>query len=277
MAIITISRPYGSGGTLFAHELAKKLNYTYIDKNYCSVIGDEVKHCLTYFGQEEEEAPELISRITELMSNKSFYKINLYLTIYSLALKNNIIFVGRGSNIILEGIPNVLSLQIVGNIEDRIKAIAEVKNLSYDDALKLINKMDNEKKKFIEYYFDKNIFDPTLYHFVINLSHVPIQNAVEIIETYVNKYLTEEDFKKSQRILNNKLIEKKAEVICFGLKMTQNTKVNFNMQDDGTLIVKGIVSSENEKNKLINALKSIEGVKNIQDNLKIGILSRMIY
>ncbi|MCX7771076.1 MAG: cytidylate kinase family protein [Proteobacteria bacterium] len=277
MAIITISRPYGSGGTLFAHELANKLNYTYIDKNYCSIVGDEVKHCLTYFGQEEEESPELIARITELMSNKSFYKINLYLTIYSLALKNNVIFVGRGSNIILDGIPNVLSLQIVGNIEDRVKAISEVKNLSYDDALKLINKMDNEKKKFIEYYFDKNIFDPTLYHFVINLSHIPLKNAVETIETYVNKYFTETDFENSQRILKNRLIEKKAEVIVFGLKMTQNTKVNFKMEDDGTLIVKGIVSSENEKNKLLSALKTLEDVKSINDQLKIGILSRMIY
>jgi cytidylate kinase len=277
MAIITISRPYGSGGTLFAHELANKLNYTYIDKNYCSIVGDEVKHCFTYFGQEEEESPELIARITELMSNKSFYKVNLYLTIYSLALKNNVIFVGRGSNIILENIPNVLSLQIVGNIEDRVKAISEVKNLSYDDALKLINKMDNEKKKFIEYYFDKNIFDPTLYHFVINLSYIPIKNAVEIIEAYVNKHITQEDFERSQRILKNKLTEKKAEVIVFGLNMTQNTKVNFKMEDDGTLIVKGIVSSENEKNKLLSAIKNLEDVKNINDQLKIGILSRMIY
>lgn len=277
MAIITLSRPYGSGGTLFAHELAKELNYTYIDKNYCGIIGDEVKHCLTYFGQEDEEAPELISRITELMNNKSFYKINLYLTIYSLALKNNVIFVGRGSNIILEGIPNVLSLQIVGDLEDRIKAIAEVKNLGYDDALKLINKMDSEKKKFIEYYFDKNIFDPTLYHFVINLSHIPIKNAVETIQRYVTTYFTQENYSKAQKILKNRLVEKKAEVICFGLKMTQNTKVNFTMQDDGTLTVKGMVSSENERNKLITALKHIEGVENIQDNLKIGILSRMIY
>ncbi|MCX7991480.1 MAG: cytidylate kinase-like family protein [Proteobacteria bacterium] len=277
MAIITISRPYGSGGTLFAQELAKKTNYTYIDKNYCAIVGEEVKHCLTYFEHEDETAPVLLDRISELMNNRSFYKVNLLATIYSLALKNNVIFVGRGANIILQGVPNVLSLQIVGNIEDRVKAIAELKNLSYDDALKLIQKMDNEKRKFIEYYFDKNIFDPTLYHFVINLSYVPLNNAVDTIIDYVNKYFGEEDFKKSESILKNRLIEKKAEVIVFGLDLTQNTKANFTMRDDGTLIVKGMVSSENEKNRLIKALENIEEVKKIEDNLKIGILSRMIY
>lgn len=277
MAIITISRPYGSGGTLFAQELAKKINYSYIDKNYCAIVGDEVKHCFEYFEHEDEQAPFLVDRISELMNTRSFYKVNLYATIYSLALKNNVIFVGRGANIILQGIPNVLSLQIVGNIEDRVRAIAELKNLSYDAALNLIEKMDNEKKKFIQYYFDKNIFDPTLYHFVINLSYVPINNAVEIITDYVSKFFSEEDYKKSENILKNRLIEKKAEVILFGLNLTQNTKANFTMKEDGTLVVKGIVSSENEKKKLLKALENIEGVKKIEDNLKIGILSRLIY
>ncbi len=277
MAIITISRPYGSGGTLFAQELAKRINYSYIDKNYCAIVGDEVKHCLEYFGQEEEKAPLLVDRISELMNMRSFYKVNLFATIYSLALKNNVIFVGRGANIILQGIPNVLTLQIVGNLEDRVKAIAELKGISYEEALNLIEKMDNEKKKFIQYYFDKNIFDPTLYHFVINLSFVPINNAVEIVTDYVNKFFSEEDFKKSEKILKNKLIEKKAEAILFGLNLTQNTKANFTMKDDGTLIVKGMVTSEKEKKKLLKTLENLEGIKKIEDNLKIGILSRLIY
>lgn len=277
MAIITISRPYGSGGTLFAQELAKKISYNYIDKNYCAIVGDEVKHCLTYFEHEEETAPDLLDRISDLMNNKNFYKLNLLVTIYSLALKNNVIFVGRGANIVLQGIPNVLSLQIVGNLDDRVRAISELKGISYDDALKLIQKMDNEKKKFIEYYFDKNIFDPTLYHFVINLSYVPLNNAVDTIIDYVNKYYTEDDFKKSETILKNRLIEKRAEVIAFGLNLTQNVKTNFIMKEDGTLLVKGIVSSENEKKRLLKALEHLEDVKNIEDNLKIGILSRMIY
>ncbi len=277
MAIITISRPYGSGGTLFAQELAKRINYSYIDKNYCAIVGDEVKHCLEYFGQEEEKAPLLVDRISELMNMRSFYKVNLFATIYSLALKNNVIFVGRGANIILQGIPNVLTLQIVGNLEDRVKAIAELKGISYEEALNLIEKMDNEKKKFIQYYFDKNIFDPTLYHFVINLSFVPINNAVEMVTDYVNKFFSEEDFKKSEKILKNKLIEKKAEAILFGLNLTQNTKANFTMKDDGTLIVKGMVTSEKEKKKLLKTLENIEGIKKIEDNLKIGILSRLIY
>ncbi len=277
MAIITISRPYGSGGTLFAKELSERLGYTYVDKSYCSIIGDEVKHCLEYFGDEEEVAPELIERVSALMSNKNFYKVNLLATIYSLSLKNNVIFVGRGANIILENIPNVLSLQIVGSLEERVKAISEVKNLNYDDALNLIQKMDNEKRKFIEYYFDRDIFDPTLYHFIINLSHVPLNNALETIENYVKKYFSQEDFDKSVPILKCKLIEKRAEIILFGLGITHNAKVNFFMKEDGTLLVKGIVSSENEKKKIFKALEHIEEVKKIEDNLKTGILSRMIY
>ncbi len=277
MAVITISRPYGSGGTLFAKDLAEKLGYIYVDKSYCSIVGDEVKHCLEYFGEEEEVAPDLIDRMRSLMSNKNFYKLNLQATIYSLAMKDNVLFVGRGANIILEGVPNVISIQITGKLEDRIKALAEVKNISYEDALKRIEKMDNEKKKFIEYYFDRDIFDPTLYHFIINLSLVPIKHAVETMESYVRNYFSKSDFEKSQKILINRLVEKRAEIMLFGLGITQNAKVNFTMKEDGTLTVKGVLSSENEKQKLLKALKHIEEVKKVEDNLKVGILSRMIY
>jgi cytidylate kinase len=277
MPIITVSRPYGSGGTLFGKTLAEKMGYPYIDKSFCSVLSDEAKHYLHFESEEEEAAPLLIQRIAELMSNRNFYKANLMTTIYSMALKGNIIFCGRGANIILEGVPDVLSILTVGKLSDRVKGIAEVKGLSYDDALKLIERADNEKRKFVEYYFDKDLFDLSLYHLVINMSLMPIDNSEEMVFNYVNKYFTEAGRVESQKILRKRLMEKRAEILIFGLNMSKSVKLSFEAKDDGVLAVKGIVSGEGEKKRLLTALEAVEGVQKVEDNLKTGILSRMIY
>lgn len=276
MAIITISRLYGAGGTTFAKKLTEKLVYTYVDRDFCNKLGEETKNCLNYFDDDEEVMPSILEKIDELMTNRNFYKTNLYATIYSLALNDNVIFVGRGANLVLDSIPNVFSMQIVARKKDRIKAIADLKKINFNDALDLVDKMDHQRKNFIEDYFDKDILDQTLYHLVVNSSFIPYEAALEMVENYI-KTFTKDDIAKSKNIIKKKLIEKKAEILLFGMKVVYKADIDFEMQDNGTLLVKGVISGEDEKQKLLTNLKKIDGVENIEDHLKIGVLSKLIY
>ena len=46
------------------------------------------------------------------------------------ALKNNAVFVGMGAGIILSGTNNLLNIRVVRLLSERVKAIAQVKNIS---------------------------------------------------------------------------------------------------------------------------------------------------
>ena len=278
MGLITVSRVFGSGGTLFSKELAKKLGYEYLDKESVRKICIEKKDNVCAFGMEDEKADSFFDRIAELMTNRSFYKLQLMANIYGYALKNNVVFTGMGANLILSGIPDLLNIQIVRPLSERVKSVAEYHKISVDDALDMVEKNDDEKKEFLRYFFDKNISDPTLYHLVINSSRISLEDGLDITALYCKKNFKIDLSSETTVFLKNRLLEKKAELLLYRLGIVHDyVKVLFEVKEEGVLIVKGVIGGEKEKKKLLESLKMIKEAKQIQDNVKIGTLSRSIY
>lgn len=276
MAIITVSRMYGAGGTTFAKKLSESIGYKYIDREYVEDFCKKMDQNICTFGLDDEESPDFLERLMELFTNKSFYKISLMATIYNLALQDNVLFCGRGANFILSGVKNIISFQIVGLFSDRVKAVSRIKNLDIEVAKELVENKDKERKEFIDYYYEKNIFDPLNYHMVINSSYVNLSESIEIAKTLLKKF-DKESFEDDKKWLKNRLIESRANILLFRLGLVHGFgKINFDHKDD-TIKVTGVIGSENDKRILFDHLIKIDGVKNIEDHLKVGILSHLIY
>ena len=135
----------------------------------------------------EDEAHGFSARVAELANNRNFFKVALETCVYDLALKGDLVFVGGGAHIILEEYPCLFAVQVVRNLRDRIKAIADEKHISYDNAFDLVKKRDRHKVNFVRHYFDRDLFDPTMFHITINASRVPIDDAVEMVASQAGK------------------------------------------------------------------------------------------
>lgn len=276
MAIITVSRMYGAGGTTFAKELAKNIGYKYIDKQFVDDYCKKTDQNICTFGLDDEESPDFFERLMELFTNKSFFKISLMATIYKLALEDNLLICGRGASFILQGLKNIINLQIVAHFSDRVKAVAKIKNISIDEAKDLVEDRDKERKEFIEYYFEKNVFDPLNYHLVINTSHVNLDETLDISKVLLSK-LDKANLEEDKKWLKNRLAEARANILLFRLDLVQGFgKINFEATGE-TIKVSGVIGSESDKKKLFDNLIKLEGIKNIDDYLKVGILSHLIY
>lgn len=278
MGIITISRMYGAGGTTLAKKLSECMNYKYVDQEYLHNFCNKAKDNFCLITSEDEESPSFGERFSELMTNKSFYRIALYASIYKLALEDNVIFVGRGGHLILEGFPNVISLQVIRTLSERVKAIAEIKNISYDKALELVEKKDEEKAEFFNYYFDASFIDPLKFHIILNSSLVPINSAIDMLCSFSKGFFNNEKRDKAKVILEKRLIEKNAELLLFKYDLVQSFgKITFEMKDDGVMKINGVIAGSEEKEKLIKAVKGLPGVKNVEDHLKISVLTHIVY
>jgi cytidylate kinase len=278
MGIITISRAHGSGGTNFAAALAKRLDYKFVNRTFinndCQLSQDHV--CV--FGLNDDDSPSFLERIQELKSNRNYFKVSLMANIYDYALKNNVVFVGMGAGIILSGTNNLLNMRVVRLLAERVKAIAQIKNISYEDAFDLVEKMDEGKKDFISHYFDMDIGDPTLYHLMMNSSYVSLDDGLDMVSEYVKKRLNPAHTIETERFLKNRLLEKRAEILLFRLGMVGSYgKINFEATDDAILIVKGVIGGKEEKKELLESLDKNKEINKIEDHLKVGILSGMIY
>jgi hypothetical protein len=54
-------------------------------------------------------------------------------------------------------------------------------------------------------------------------------------------------------------------------------KISFEAADNGVLTVKGVIGGDHEKKTLFESLIKNKEINKIEDHLKVGILSNMIY
>jgi CMP/dCMP kinase len=277
LRIVTVSEAYGSGGSQIAGELAERLGCHYADEALVEKVENNPRQCSPLLESiEDEAAPGFLDKVAGLMNNRSFYKTTLALCVYDLALKADLVLVGAGGHLILDGCPSLISIQIVKKLSDRVRAVAHEQELKVEDAVRLIEAKDKEKSEFVKYYFDKPLFDPTMFHLTVNTGFVTPDEAVELVSEHAGSFFAKEDTASSAVFFMNRLLEKKAQMVVFHLGISHGAKVDFEA-DQGELTARGVVGGEHEKGQLLEALTKMSDVKKLVDELKVEILSRMIY
>ena len=95
------------------------------------------------------------------------------------------VFIGRCADGILEkeNAAEVVSVFITSPAADRVKRVADWKNLSEKEALSQIHKIDRHRKSYYEFHTGKNWGDPANYDLVLNSSAWERTALIELICT----------------------------------------------------------------------------------------------
>ena len=116
MAIITISRQVAALGDEVAEVLAKKLGYKFIDKKY-------IEKRIVELGFPEEKLKKYDERnpgfFASLAKDRDEYLDYLQTAVLETAKEGNCIFIGRGAFVVLENLPNLISVRFVAKNEVR--------------------------------------------------------------------------------------------------------------------------------------------------------------
>ncbi len=154
--VITMSRRFGTGASMIAEELSRKLNIPVYDRAY---IENEL-HDSNY----SDEA-EVIRKLAQ----------------------SPCILLGRCASEILKDQPNVFNVYVCADKEDRIKRIMKKESLSHDAAKELIEKNDRARS---EYYFNntgKVWGDVSNYHMILDTSALGAENCAGILIRYFER------------------------------------------------------------------------------------------
>lgn len=154
--VITMSRRFGTGASVIAHELSDKLGIPVYDKAY-------IEHELQ--GNDFESEAEVIKNLAQ----------------------QPCIILGRCASEILKDQPNVFNVYVSAAKEDRIHRIMEQKSLSYDAAKEMLEKNDKERA---EYYYEHTGMvwgDVNNYHMILDTSTLGIENCADILIRYFEK------------------------------------------------------------------------------------------
>jgi cytidylate kinase len=168
--VVTISRQTGCSARRIAIKLSKILTgYSYMsetktdaewqwaDKDAFRQATKEVRQEMEVRKIDNPEMLEKLEMVSNAFSNEKFTGILdenaitiLKDIIVKLAIQGRYIILGRGATTILADLPNKLSIRLEAPLEWRINRVAQMKNMSHDEAVKHVNEADERRRLFTE-------------------------------------------------------------------------------------------------------------------------------
>ncbi|MDR3327311.1 MAG: cytidylate kinase-like family protein [Prevotellaceae bacterium] len=189
--VITIGRQLGSGGFLVAKILSNRLAIPFFDKELITLAAQESGLRKEFFEKADEKNSFSIfgnfigatfgnMQDSNYLSNETLFKIQSDV-IRNIAQKGSCIFVGRCADYILRNNPNLLSVFISANIEDRIKMLVKEKNVSPKEAKRLTEQADKKRSAYYNYYSNKVWGTATCYDICVNTSALGLGKTTDLL------------------------------------------------------------------------------------------------
>jgi len=178
MSIITISRGSYSQGTTVATKVASTLGYGCIGREILLDASKEFNIPEIKLVRAIENAPSILERFTY---GKEKYVAYIQAAILKHLQKDNMVYHGFAGHFFVRGIPHVLKVRIIADIEDRVRREMEEKGVSRKEALRLLKNIDEERRKWSLHLYGIDTWDSGLYDLVIHIGRISVDDAVQII------------------------------------------------------------------------------------------------
>jgi cytidylate kinase len=197
MAVITISRQFGAGGKTLGKMLADELGYVFADSEIVTKIAQAANVSETWVENVEKEAGGMLSRAISKMVNKSLvdkilkdergyideqiYLDYLIVMIAQIAEEGNAVILGRGSQYILRGHPDVVHVLLINEFENRVKFMMERYDMTYSKAAQTIRSEDKRRANLYRKIGKTDFDSPDLYDMVLNMADLDLEKAKEMV------------------------------------------------------------------------------------------------
>ena len=178
MSIVTISRGSYSRGKEVAEKVAQKLGYECISRDILLEASEQFNTPEIKLIRAIHDAPSILDRFTQ---GKERYVAYIRAALLRHVQKNNTVYHGLAGHFFLQGVPHVLKVRIIADLEDRVKEEMKRENISAEEALHTLKKDDDERRKWSIILYGVDPQDPNLYDMVLHIKTMRVDDAVSTI------------------------------------------------------------------------------------------------
>ncbi|MEF8823677.1 MAG: cytidylate kinase family protein [Desulfohalobiaceae bacterium] len=264
MAIITISRGSFSGGTQLADHIAQKLSCTHISREMLVNIAQEKGVSLKKLSRALEEKPTLLESMTDRVHYLTYIQQALARAVQK---EENVVYDGLAGHLLFKGVPNLLRVKVIADMEYRIEAVME--RMGYtkrEEAFNFIRNVDAKREKWTRALYQCDWKDPFLYDLTINLEQMSIAGASEIVCHTANL----EEFKRTPEM------QKKIDDFTLCTDARAAIASDFRIQDsgidveahDGKILLTGTVENLEQGAMVKELIGNIPGVEAVNSQMQ---------
>lgn len=179
MAILTISREYGSGGRDIGRQVAARLSYEFVDKER---LFRDLDAKGRRWGRVAREVDEVCPTLWERFDwEYRGYVAQLEALILEYAAQDNVVIIGRGGFILLKDVPHALKVRLIAPLEMRIETIMVRESLTREAAERLIAQVDHERACYLKANYGVDWAADEHYDLVLNTGHLSYDEVTDLL------------------------------------------------------------------------------------------------
>jgi cytidylate kinase len=273
VSIITITAASHSNGKQLSKSAAKRLNYEYVDsENILSLVSKEFDVSESKLERAFKETPSGVAMFSQAKPEHIIF-IETLITEY--LLKNNIVYYGAIVFPLIRQVSHALNVQIIANLEDRIKNKAKMDGGSQEKARKTVIKEDNQQKKWAEAVYNINITDPHLYDLVINIGRIKDDDLEDALDTIISavKHKKFQPMTYSLRCMKNVAMSCRVRATLADIDSKMQVK-----SDEGTIYIYTKAVKKKAQDKVLEMKQKVmrlEGVKHVEVYIDYDLFAKV--
>jgi cytidylate kinase len=184
MALVSVSREEGSWGGDVARDLARRLGYKLLDRKALLAEAEAYGGISPSAPELDEKRPGLLERLDQ---ERHRYNVLLRTVVYKVAREDNVVFLGRGTGMLLGSIEHALRVLVTCPVPLRIARIMErgaggrPGPMTREQAEEIVRRSDRDRARYVRYLFQTDWLDPTHHSIVINTGVVEVPAAVDLL------------------------------------------------------------------------------------------------
>ncbi|MGQ0714577.1 MAG: AAA family ATPase [Gemmatimonadaceae bacterium] len=197
MAIITISRMYGSGGSDVAARVAQLLGWSLLDNAFVDAVAERLGIPVSEVQAREERTPSLVERLasalavaspeilpppTEQVPPSAERMADVTRRIIEEAVaRGHAVLVGRGAQSVLARRAGVLHVFCYAPREALARRVAERRRVPVAEAEKIVDEINKQRDQYVRTTFNRSWKSHDNYHLTVNTEWLGIDGAANLI------------------------------------------------------------------------------------------------
>jgi CMP/dCMP kinase len=203
MAVLTVSRLYGSGGSEIAALVSKELGWSLLDNAVVDAVAARMGVSVAEVRDREERVPSLVERLTSAMAMGSQewmspiaeakrptdeQLIEVTRRIIEEAISRGpLVVVGRGTQEMLAEREDTLHVFCYAPRKALIARTAKREGISADEAARLVDNINRERDQWVRLHWERERRAHENFDLSVNTERLGIQGAADLIVVAARK------------------------------------------------------------------------------------------
>jgi cytidylate kinase len=200
MALITLSAPYGAGGSRVGPDVAERLGVEFVDRaiptrvaerlavprreaiEHDESVGSWLTRALLSFGQVTPILAGATPPPEHVLTDEAFRQATEQV-LREHAARGGAVILGRAGAIVLRDEPRALHVRLTGPEQARVEQGMRIEGVDRATAERHLEETDSARHAYVQHFYRCDARDPAHYHLVLDSTALPLDTVTELIVT----------------------------------------------------------------------------------------------